>query len=350
MAETREVKEEKKIKAIYWLIPLAALMLISSIAAIYYVKAIEAVSAEDPQVVEVEIPAGSSSKRIASILKDEGLIKSELIFYIQIKKEGVAANLKAGMYSLDTGMDMNDIIKALTQGGRNKNVLNITIPEGYEMRQIADKLSKKGIVDKDKFLKLASNKEHFEDDYPFLKHLDDDHGLEGYLFPSTYEFHMDSTEDEVIRKMLDKFEEIYAEHIEENIDNMDLSLNELIILASIVEKEAKVDSERPMIAGVLYNRLDMDMLLQVDATVQYALEDRKERLLYKDLEVESPYNTYIHKGLPPTPIASPGEKSIIATMNPSDVDYLYYVLKKDNTGEHIFTKTYEEHLKAQSKN
>ena len=146
--------------------------------------------------------------------------------------------------------------------------------------------------------------------------------------------------------MLTKFEEVYEKDLKENMGKFDLALNETVTLASIIEREGKRDDERELISAVFHNRLKEDMILQSCATVQYALGERKETLSDKDTQIQSDYNTYIHKGLPPAPIASPGEKSLIAAVNPADVDYLYFRTKEDGTGAHTFSRTYKEHLDA----
>lgn len=341
-------KKKKFAKKISILVVLLIVIFIFSMK-IYFKKALEPVNAENSKDIVIEIPSGSSTKRIANILEENGLIKNKMVFKNVVKKRKLDGKLKAGKYTLNNGMDLEQIIIQLKSGGINEDTIVFTIPEGYEIKDIVNKLDEFKIVDKEVFLKLASDSENFSDKFSFLKELPEGQSLEGFLFPDTYEVYKKASEKEIIEKMLSRFEKFYETDLKKEVEKSNLSLNEIVTLASIIEKEARVDKERPTIAGVFYNRLKIDMLLQADATVQYAIGERKERLLYKDLEVESPYNTYIHKGLPPAPIASPGEKSLIATVNPSDVDYLYYVLKKDGSGEHIFTKTYEEHLKAQSK-
>lgn len=349
MEEIRKSKTNKKNKIIVLLVLFAivAILIIAVLLGInYYKKGFTAVSREDVKEKDIEIPSGSSTKKIGKILEDKGLIRNKFIFEIATKQNDVQGKLKAGSYILNTGMDVDDIISELIKGGKNEDVIRFTIPEGYEIREIADKLAGEDVVDKEVFLELTSDKVFFEKKYPVLKELEDGQDLEGFLYPSTYEVYSDSTEKDIINSMLSEFEKVYENNIKEKIDEVGLSLNEIVTFASIVEREARVDKERPIMAGVIYNRLDIEMRLQVDATVQYALEEHKERLLYKDLEIDSPYNTYKYSGLPPGPIASPGEKSIIATMNPSDVDYFFYVLKKDGSGEHIFNITYEEHKES----
>ncbi|MDF2673718.1 MAG: mltG, partial [Clostridiales bacterium] len=202
----------------------------------------------------------------------------------------------------------------------------------------------KGLIAKEEvFINEAQNGE-FE--YDFLKGIPEDrpNRLEGYLFPDTYEFKSGTTEHEIIDKMLGRFQEIFDEEISGKLG--DRRLDDLIIMASIVEREAKVESERPIIAAVFYNRLKIDMQLQSCATIQYILGTNKERLLYEDLEIESPYNTYLNSGLPLGPICSPGRDSLVAALEPADVDYLYFVLKKyDGDGSHNFARNYNDFLK-----
>ena len=167
--------------------------------------------------------------------------------------------------------------------------------------------------------------------------------LEGFLYPDTYYFDKESTEKEVLSAMLKRFEQVYNDKFKEKQKEMGLTLQQVVNLASIIEKEAVVNEDRPMIASVFYNRLKIGMPLQSDATLQYAFDKRKERVMYKDLKVDSPYNSYLNKGLPPTPICSPGVKSIEAALYPSNTDYLYFVATVG--GKNNYSKTYKEHLK-----
>ena len=342
--ETTKVKRNGKMKSI-----LLALVILAFLGGIYYRKGFEAISDENPQEINVEIPAGSTSSKIAGILKEKGLIRSEFIFKIALKNSNSDNGLRAGKYILNTSMHVNDIIDQLSKGSKNEDVVKFTIPEGYEIRQMADRLGEQGLIDKEKFLKLTSDKNYFQEKYPILKELRDSQGLEGYLFPSTYEIYIGSSEEEIIEKMLSEFQKVYEENIKPNIGNINLSLNEIITLASIIEREGKLEDERQLISAVFHNRLEKGMLLQSCATIQYALGERKEVLSTKDTQIESEYNTYIHKGLPPTPISSPGKGSLAAAINPADVDYLYFRTKEDGTGGHTFSRTYGEHQSAKPK-
>ncbi|CAK7054060.1 endolytic transglycosylase MltG [Tissierella carlieri] len=345
MKKNRRKAKSKKFSVL--IILLFAIIFGAFFAQKYYKESLGAMAVDNPSNVKIIIPPSSSTIKIADILYENGLIKNQFIFRYQVKAKGVGSKLKAGEYNLSTGMNLENIIDSLTKGGKSQNTVRFTIPEGYELKQMAEKLSDEGIVDRDRFLELVSDKKNFEDKYTFLKELDDEQGLEGFLFPSTYEIYVDSTEEEIIGKMLDEFEKVYRKDVEPKLEELNLTLNEAITLASIVEREGKVDEERPLMSAVFHNRIHKGMMLQSCATVQYILGERKEVLTNEDTRIESPYNTYIHEGLPPAPIASPGESSLIAAVNPADVDYLFFVLT--GNGTHTFTKTYEEHLKAKPK-
>lgn len=347
VVDTNNIKKGNKHKALLIVLSILIIVIIAAVLLFgYYNKAISPIDKENSIDVPIFIPSGSTSTQIAEILKENNLIRNELIFKIFLKENNKETSLKAGYYVLNTSMSMEDIVDELSKGGKNTNVTNFTIPEGYELKEMAEKLSKEGLIDADRFLELVSDKRNFEDKFPFLEELNEGQSLEGYLFPSTYEIYVGSKEEIIIEKMLSKFQQVYEEKIKPDIHNVNMSLNEIVTLASIIEREAKVDDEREIISGVFHNRLEINMNLRSCATVQYALGERKENLTIEDTKIDSVYNTYIHSGLPPAPIASPGEKSLIAAINPADVEYLYFRAKNDGSGRHIFSVTYEEHLNA----
>lgn len=314
----------------------------------YYQKSLGAVSTEDTKETILEIPPGSSTNKISEILFNEGLIHNKAVFKYKVKKLNLDGKLKAGKYELDSSMDLEEIINNIAKGGKSENTIRFTIPEGYELDMIAKKLAQDDIVDLDRFQELVSNKKYFEDKFSFLKELEEGQSLEGFLFPSTYDVYKNSSEEEIIEKMLLEFEKIYKKELEPKLDEIEMNLNEVITLASIIEREGKLDEERPLISAVFHNRIKEGMYLQSCATVQYILGERKEVLSNEDTRIPSLYNTYINEGLPPAPIASPGEASIIAAINPADVDYLFFVLTGED-GSHTFTRTYREHLNAKPK-
>lgn len=221
------------------------------------------------------------------------------------------------------------------------NTIKFTIPEGYTTSQIGQALEKSGLVTQNDFINEA---EHWTDNnYWFLNNLPNDkHKLDGYLYPSTYSFPKKATSKTIINQMLKTFDK----HMEANkgyITENKLNIRNILTTASLIEKEACKDIDRPKISSVIYNRLSKNMPLQIDATILYII-GHKNKLYNKDLAVQSPYNTYINKGLPPSPICNPGIKSINAAIHPAKTDYLYYVLNS-KTNEHVFSKTYIEHTK-----
>lgn len=314
----------------------------------YYNNMIQGIkSKENAEIITIEIKKGSSTNIIAKTLKESNLIKNEFIFKILTKIEKKDGQLKAGKYILNNSMTVYDIIDELEKGGLKEETVKITIPEGYELKQIAKKLSEMGLIKEDEFLKLASKVKNFKQQYEFLSYIDENATLEGFLFPNTYEVYKNSSEEEIIKKMLNEFNRVYLKYIK---GNTKINLNELVTLASIIEREAKIDEERPIIAGVFYNRLKIGKKLESCATVQYILGERKSNLTYEDLKINSPYNTYLVEGLPPGPIASPGLESILAALNPDENDYLYFVLKNDGSGGHYFTTNFKDHLRAKNFN
>lgn len=294
---------------------------------------------------EIVIPMGSGVKKIAAQLEEQGIIKNANVFAVYCKLSEKASKIKAGKYILSSSMTVEQIVDKLAAGKAEMNTIRFTIPEGFELRQIADRLEADKLVNKDKFY-AAINKAAFK--YSFIKDIPDrENKLEGYLFPDTYEVFKNASEDEIIDKMLGRFDQVFNEKYRQRAKELNMSVDDVIILASIIEREAKLDSERKTVSAVFHNRLKINQKLESCATVQYLLKEQKPVLTYKDLEVDSPYNTYKYAGLPKGPIASPGIKSIEAALYPDNVDYLYFVAKND--GSHVFSRTYQEHLKAQNK-
>lgn len=299
--------------------------------------------------VEFQVKKGASSPSIVEGLYKRGLIKNKLFAKIYLKKLNLDKSLKPGIYKLNTTMTPLEIFTKLAKGTPDVDVVTLTFPEGYSIRQISKKLLDAGLIkDEEAFIVEAQNGSF---DYEFLKGIPNNRPsrLEGYLFPDTYEFKKGLSEHEIIVKMLDRFKFIYTSYIKGDLEKSGKELDKVMIMASLVEREAKVEGERPIIAAVFYNRLKIDKKLESCATIQYALGVNKERLLYKDLEIESPYNTYKHVGLPVGPICNPGKDSIKAALNPAKVNYLYFVLKAYNgDGSHNFTNSYDQFLKYKS--
>lgn len=288
----------------------------------------------------VEIPKGATTGKIATLLYNDKLIKSELGFKSVSKSKKADGKMKAGRYEVSASMRPSEMIQLFVQGKTVFEGIKVTIPEGYNNRQIIDVLVQAGLGTKDGFEDALKNTPY---DYAFLKGVDRKYDLEGFLFPDTYYINPGMSEAKIIDMMLKRFAEIFTPKYMARVEELGYDMNTFMSLAAIVEREAKVDAERPKIAGVFYNRLKIDMLLQSCASVQYILNEPKAVLTFKDIKIESPYNTYIHKGLPPSPIASPGEKSIVATLYPEKHDYLYFVVTNLGDGSHYFGKTGAEH-------
>lgn len=301
-----------------------------------------------PEKIDVMIETGASSAQITEQLYNEGLIKNMDTFKLYLKLNGLGDKIQAGKYEMNTGMNVVEIVDKMVKGDILKDTIKVTIPEGFTVKDIAAKFEESGLTSSEEFMKAEENDSF---DYDFLKNLPKRPvRLEGYLFPDTYEFSKDVTVHQIIDRMLSRFDEILSDDINAKSKDLNLTIDQVITVASMIEKEAKIPSERPTIASVIYNRLKIKMLLQIDATVQYALGQWKDKVLTKDTEIDSPYNTYKYTGLPIGPISNPGKASLEAAVNPDKTDYLFYVLKKDGGGTHVFTKTYEEHLNEIAKN
>lgn len=297
--------------------------------------------------VEITIPQGASTKEIAKILHKSELIGSEFVFRMKSRFGDFDNTYKQGKYVMNTSMDMDELMEMMQTGAVLDENDKITIPEGYTTKQIASYLEEKGIVTAKEFINEANNGEF---QYSFLKDIPvRNNRLEGYLFPDTYFISEGITAHEIIDKMLSRFDEVYNEEYQKAVEQSSYSLDEIICIASIIEAEIRVAEERERASGVIYNRLKEKMPLQMCSTVLYALDKRKDVLLYDDLKVNSPYNTYENAGLPIGPIANPGEAAIKAALYPEDNEYLYFVLKSEEEGTHEFTSNYDEFLKAKEK-
>lgn len=294
----------------------------------------------------VDIPPGTSTQKIAGILEENKLIRDSRTFIFYVRQSGKESQLKAGQYQFTPGENVDQLLSKMVKGEVYVRTFQFTIPEGWTVPQIASALAEKGWVSEEKFLQEVNQGDFAFD---FVSEIPDDkrlgYRLEGYLFPKTYEIKEGATETEIIQRMLAQFQAEWDPSWTEVLRQRGMSVHEAVTLASIVEREVRVEKERPKVAGVYFNRLQTDMLLQADATVQYALGKQKDIVTYKDLELDHPYNTYRYKGLPPGPISGPGLSALQSVVEPDKHEYLFYVTKKDGSGEHYFSKTYQQHLK-----
>ena len=308
-------------------------------------------SSSAPQGEGVAVPfmvrKGEGARDIGERLQAAGLVRSAALFHLLVTYYGVGSKLEAGDYELSPNLTVTQIISKL-QHGLVKSTL-VTIPEGWRLEQAAQALDQQGVFPKGDFLAAGKT---MNTQYWFLDPKEIKGSLEGYLFPDTYQVAANAKPDDLIKQMLDNFGSKFTDGMRRQAQFMNLSIHQLVTLASIVEREAVVPEERPLIAGVFLNRLRQEMPLQADPTVQYALASDptnvanygfwKLQLTTSDLEVGSSYNTYKRVGLPPGPICSPGLSSIKAVLEATPTNYLYFVARGD--GSHVFARTYEEHV------
>lgn len=293
------------------------------------------------ETVEVRIPDGAGARTVAHRLEEAGLVGHAGVFSLYMIVRGADDELKAGHYEFRRGASWGELVGAI-EAGRVKTV-PVTVPEGLTLAETVARLASVTGVPADSILRLAT-------DSAVVAELGvPGPTLEGYLFPETYRFAQGVSPRTALRTMVERYRAFWNEEARARADSLGLSEQDVVTLASIVEEEARVDGERPVIAGVYLNRLERGMRLQADPTVQYALESPKPRLFYRDIErtSDNPYNTYTHSGLPPGPIASPGTKSLRAVLQPADVPYLFFVARPD--GSHIFSRTQAEHEQARER-
>lgn len=290
-----------------------------------------------------EIPKGAGAAKICLLLQEKNLIRSQFLARIYLKITGLEKNLPSGVFQLHQGFNVSDLFRQFQVKKRDE--VTVTIPEGLKMDEALGLITQKlNSLDKEEITRLSQN-------YP-LKHFaflsDDNYCLEGMIFPETYRFYVDSTSNEIFEKILTEFQSrIDSVMKQQNTLLTGEVFLEKLTLASIVEKEARKMEEMPRIASVFINRLKKKMALESCATVQFALKQRKSRLTYEDIKIDSPYNTYLINGLPPGPICSPSEKAFSAVLSAETTDYLYFVHKGDGT--HIFTSSLKEHNRAKRK-
>ncbi|MGO5075403.1 endolytic transglycosylase MltG [Clostridium sporogenes] len=335
---------KNKSRLIILVMTIVAVLAVSFVSIKYYDKKIlkAPLKADGNEVVKIVVDKDQSLNDVIEKIDKEGKIKSKRILKNYIKKVQAPQKVVPGEYVFSVNLNAYNLLLNLKEGIYDNRPIKVTIPEGYNIDEIGNKLEKQGIIKKEDFIKSIKKyktpsfiKEDKNRKYP----------LEGYLFPDTYEFSKGMQGDKIIDKMLDRFNYVIKEIEKENNTKIkDEDIDKLINMASVIEKEAEKDGERGKVASVFYNRIDKKMKMESCATVLYALGYHKDKLYYKDLKIKSPYNTYLNMGLPIGPICSPGKNSIKAALNPEKTEYLYFVSK--NNGTHFFTKNYNDFLKV----
>jgi len=307
-----------------------------------YDGSIKPVDPSDTTQVSVTIPEGSSTAAIASILKDNGVIKNAYFFRIYCQRMGYDGQFKYGNYTFSKSMSVDDIAGVIMKGTL-ASTKRFTIPEGLTIKQVGQSLEEQGIITADAFNDEVQNGVF---DYQFLADCPaGPERLEGFLYPETYEVYSDATAHDVVDKMLAQFDALFKPEYYDKAKEMNMSVLQVVTMASILEREALLQDERPVMAGVFYNRLAQGIPLGSDATIQYILGEQKDFLTYADTEIDSPYNTYMYTGLPPGPICNPRIESIEAALYPDNNDYIYFVLSDALDGTHKFSVDYNEFLK-----
>ncbi len=290
----------------------------------------------------VEITADDNVSSIAKKLEEAGVINYKSLFSLYARVSKTADKFKSGTYELSASLDYSAIARTLRRKSTYKETVRVTIPEGYTTAQIVDLLVEKNVCAEEDLWEVIKNGSF---DYSYIKtETGSETRLEGYLFPDTYEFYVNDKAENVIEKLLTNFDKKLTAEMRSDVEAAEMSIEELVIIASLIEREAKTDVDRPLVSSVIHNRLDNQKaypFLQIDATIQY-LTGRVPTP--DDLKIDSPYNTYLYKGLPPTAISNPGLASLKAALYPEDTNYHYYVAGKD--GSHIFSKTLDEHNAA----
>lgn len=349
---TQQHSEAKVVRRIVFILTIVLVLLFAGlgVGGYFYIKnALLPVDETSKEEITIEIPIGSTATGIGQILEDEGIIRDARVFkyYVKFKNE---AGFMAGEYTLKPSMNIAEVIEAIKTGSVMQEVaFQITIPEGKQLTQIAQIIAEKTNQEHDQVFEQLNDSEFIAglmEKYPDI--LTEDilneqviYPLEGYLFPATYPFYKeDPSLEEIVTTMLNKTQSVILEYIPQ-AEEKGLSVHELLTLSSLIEEEATEKVDRDKISSVFYNRMDTGMKLQTDPTVLYAHGEHKDRVYYKDLEIDSPYNTYQNYGLPPGPIANAGTMSIEAALNPADIDSLYFLATP--SGEVLYSKTLEEH-------
>lgn len=351
MQTTKSPVKVKKRAGFWRILGILALVLLisaSGLAVFGWVRLqamLEPVGDSDRPVL-ISVPRGASSAAVGNILAESGLIHNSTVFRLWLRYYKLDGRIQAGDYILSENLSLSEIAEKMIQGDVHYETVQFTVPEGLFISDIAARLAKQGLVDEERFLELAGDLDMWQD-YWFVQQIPQgmEEPLEGYLFPKTYEIFASSEnrEELIIAIMLRQFDKEFTQEMRDMAEARGMTVHEVVTLASIVEKEAVVDHERPVIAGVFFNRLERPMLLQSCATVNYILGDFSIRPTTAQLETKHPYNTYTNLGLPPGPIAGAGKRALEAVIWPEETNYYYFVAKDDGSGEHYFGRTLADH-------
>lgn len=295
----------------------------------------------DMPPVVIEIERGQSVRNVSRLLEREDLIPRAELFEAYVRWTGMAGRIQAGRYSVDPGLTPRDYVDQFVAGDAIIDDIVVSIPEGWSLFDIEVYFEDLGLFSKERFQQAAVMQDRYRE-FPLLDHLENDTILDGYLFPDTYRIFPDSTPESIVERMVTAFHDRLPPDLVAEIRRQDRSLHDILSLASIVQKESASDEEMPLVAGVFWNRLDIGMRLESDATVNYVLGTNKLQPTFADTEVDHPYNTYENYGLPPGPVGNPGLPAIRAAVYPAEHDYLFFLHKPNR--EIVPSRTFAEHL------
>lgn len=353
-------KEDQVVRKIVYILTIGILIVagILAISGYNYVSAgLKPLDRNDKKLVQVEVPSGSSNRQIGDILEDGDVIRDGMVFNFYTKFKNLT-NFQAGYYQFSPNMTLDQISKELQQGGSAEpldDASKLTVPEGYDVDKIASLIAKKTDFKKEDFIKVMKDEKFFDqlkNQYPELltdagNAKDVRYRLEGYLFPATYNVHKNRSLEDLVTQMVDTTNQVLTPYYSK-IKEKGLNVQEVMTLASLVEKEGVTQSDRKKIAQVFFNRIDQQMPLQSDISILYALGEHKEVVTIKDTQVDSPYNLYTNAGYGPGPFDNPSQEAILAVLDPTENDYIYFVADI-STGKVYYAKTYEEHMELVEK-
>lgn len=307
------------------------------------------------------IEKGEGVGIISTKLREAELIGSDLFFRIYVKRSGKQAGIQAGEYRLSSAMSIKEIVEILSKGRAVSKEKTIKFIEGWRSREMAQYLESKGMFQSEELLEVVGfpmvnyrlekkmdKPVDYSGDFDFLKDKPEEYGLEGYLFPDTYRIYENASIDDIVRKMLTNLDNKLTPKMREDVEAQNKSIYEIITMASIIQKEVRSVEDMKLVSGVFWNRIGIGQALESCATLAYILGVDKPQYSQADTEVDSPYNSYKYRDLPPGPIANPGIQAIEAAIYPAESDYLYFLSRSDN-GETVFSKTYAEHLRNKAK-
>ncbi|MBR1737595.1 MAG: endolytic transglycosylase MltG [Firmicutes bacterium] len=302
---------------------------------------------KERQLITFTVEEGATLREISEQLEKEGLVEHAFVFESMARDNGLDTSLQPGEYILDSYMQFNEVSSALQNAKDDTEYRIFTIIEGQTQREIAQAMEDAGIMSAEEFNNACNTGVY---DYDFLKGLPErEYRLEGYLFPDTYYFAVDASVDDIMNKILSRFDEIFTQEMRTQAQEKGITIDEAVTMASVIEGEVRYPEERARVAAVIYNRLEIGMPLQMDATVLYAKGEHSDRVWEDDTKIESEYNTYYVTGLPVGPIGNPGAECLKAALYPEDNDYIYYVVENQETGQHYFTNDYNDFLAAKDR-